>query len=1111
MKTKLLLLIASFPLSLLGANRTITTNQVTSGISVGSEVDYVINSNTPFSGNSAYVNIPSSAMEHSVIIFKALKPSVVINEWLSYIRINGARAVDGTNCQVKMYNKGSIILPYSASGFTPLTCYSGTNYSGTACNTYSTGSNGGYMRTLTDANLLNNIRSFKLKRGYMVTFATGTSGYGYSRCFIADKEDLEFSTLPPVLDGKISSYRLFKWYNYGKSGIANNTDSTTCDALNVQGCYTYNVGGNMLPDVEWIPHKIHKNWPGIEACGSTEYSCTMKTDNEPANSSDDTPATVAEVLGYWENAMRTGMRLCSPSSHDGGYAWQEEFMNAIDERGWRCDILDMHCYWVTSSFSSLSNYYNKYRRPIWVTEWLWGASWNSNGAFGSGVTDSQIINNKSTILNTMNNAAYIERYFYWNGESKAHIYSDNRITALGQTYAATDGGLGYNSSHEFVPVVVIKKPYLLTGSANDDKIVLTWKDKNGDMMDEIRIQYKSHTGSSWTTLATVKPKDKTGSGDQSYSFSGTLPDARNYDWRIADVLDNEETGSDVFSFNIEFVDNASARPSNTSEYYFQFYSKEASTDLVWAVYDNSSNENRVYYKAANSNYANDLYQLWALEYNSNGGYSLRNVGEPNYLICSPNSWNFTTRNNDYTVEAAKTAFDFIYNATDDYWICKNIAHKMYVGLWDNDKNFGEGEVLAGNRTYPTGNDSGDKLGIRLIPRTAVNAQSCYIPSGEYYLYNNESSCFMAAGNGWDTQGIVAETGISFTLGNAINGYTLDSHISNGGTNHYLGNNIYCDSSPFKWTFAEAGIVEGRQTYTISDGTNYLSSPTESGKAISTTTNPNSAYAKWALITKADLLKQMENATETNPVDATFLIPGHNFGRNDTRIDNWAGSPVRGGYAQGDWGNMNGEKYNTTFDIYQEITDAPDGVYEISMQGFYRNGDYDTAANSRQAGNEALNALLYGNDATLPLPSIFSEANKCGTQGVNQSIYGYIPNSQADASYYIRDGLYATGPLRFTVENGLLRIGVKKEIAVDRDWTLFDNFKLKYLGPAYIKGDVNKDGQITIADVTALVNIILGKDNIEPYQYDHQAADVNEDNSTTIADVTALVNIILGKN
>ena len=55
-----------------------------------------------------------------------------------------------------------------------------------------------------------------------------------------------------------------------------------------------------------------------------------------------------------------------------------------------------------------------------------------------------------------------------------------------------------------------------------------------------------------------------------------------------------------------------------------------------------------------------------------------------------------------------------------------------------------------------------------------------------------------------------------------------------------------------------------------------------------------------------------------------------------------------------------------------------------------------------------------------------------------------------------------------------------------------------------KGDVNGDNQVTIADVTALVNVILGKTASNP------ACDVNGDSIISIADVTALVNIILGK-
>ena len=69
----------------------------------------------------------------------------------------------------------------------------------------------------------------------------------------------------------------------------------------------------------------------------------------------------------------------------------------------------------------------------------------------------------------------------------------------------------------------------------------------------------------------------------------------------------------------------------------------------------------------------------------------------------------------------------------------------------------------------------------------------------------------------------------------------------------------------------------------------------------------------------------------------------------------------------------------------------------------------------------------------------------------------------------------------------------------------------YVPATIFLGDVNRDGSVTIADVTALVDIILGKDATTPYTYDHDAADVNQDDGITIADVTALVDLILGKN
>ena len=62
------------------------------------------------------------------------------------------------------------------------------------------------------------------------------------------------------------------------------------------------------------------------------------------------------------------------------------------------------------------------------------------------------------------------------------------------------------------------------------------------------------------------------------------------------------------------------------------------------------------------------------------------------------------------------------------------------------------------------------------------------------------------------------------------------------------------------------------------------------------------------------------------------------------------------------------------------------------------------------------------------------------------------------------------------------------------------------------GDVNRDGEVDVNDITAMVNIILGKDNTQPYMYDHDAAELDGNNDEiTVGDLTVLVNIILGGN
>ena len=65
---------------------------------------------------------------------------------------------------------------------------------------------------------------------------------------------------------------------------------------------------------------------------------------------------------------------------------------------------------------------------------------------------------------------------------------------------------------------------------------------------------------------------------------------------------------------------------------------------------------------------------------------------------------------------------------------------------------------------------------------------------------------------------------------------------------------------------------------------------------------------------------------------------------------------------------------------------------------------------------------------------------------------------------------------------------------------------------FLRGDVNRDGEVDINDATATVDIVLGKATLETHSdvYDFEAADANENGAITIDDVVTIVNMVLGK-
>lgn len=545
------------------ANTTKTVSQVTSQVTVSEDVDYVITGSTPFA-TAGSVDITNT--EHAVVIIQAIKPSQVIKNYLKgRVFINGEQAEDGKNCQVKRYALGTIIFPY-AKDIKPLTVYSEQNFGGTAVDAFGTENSGGYMNTLSAAKLNNQIRSFKLKRGYMVTFATGKSGWGYSRCFIADTEDLEVATLPAVFDMHITSYRVFKWFYAAKKGWASDTGASNNDVMNSTWCYDWGTGVDRLPDVECVPNHIYEDYPSSSACGSVTFSTMMKTNNEPGNSADDRPQDVETVLNNWQNLMRTGLRLASETSHDGSWGHLGDFIKAIDARGWRCDLLDLHCYW-DGGFNNMEYYYNTYgKRPIIISEWVWGASWNNNGIFATDRSYSRENQQKNKdrlvqILSDLENSPYVERYAYWNHEADcSKLLKDGSLSLGGKYYADLNSNMAYRKQYERIPNVVYTKPEKLAGEwvkKNDGIYKLSWEDANGDIIEKIQVLCKKPGSKTYDVVAEVEPADLNGK-TVTYTYTDTLTEAGAYYYQIVNVGPNNRkfTCDDEVSVSVAAAQSA---------------------------------------------------------------------------------------------------------------------------------------------------------------------------------------------------------------------------------------------------------------------------------------------------------------------------------------------------------------------------------------------------------------------------------------------------------------------------------------------------------------------------------------------------------------------------
>ena len=145
-----------------------------------------------------------------------------------------------------------------------------------------------------------------------------------------------------------------------------------------------------------------------------------------------------------------------------------------------------------------------------------------------------------------------------------------------------------------------------------------------------------------------------------------------------------------------------------------------------------------------------------------------------------------------------------------------------------------------------------------------------------------------------------------------------------------------------------------------------------------------------------------------------------------------------------------EFYQSDFDMYQTLTDVPNGMYVVKVQGFYRVGANDSGA-AYQAGTENITAQLYANEAAVPLLSLYKyTASEMGV--TNDQVLNDYVNMRVSTNEAFNLTNPATGELYYSenevtvfVADGKLTIGLRNVGHLSTSWCAFREFKLIYYG------------------------------------------------------------------
>ena len=217
---------------------------------------------------------------------------------------------------------------------------------------------------------------------------------------------------------------------------------------------------------------------------------------------------------------------------------------------------------------------------------------------------------------------------------------------------------------------------------------------------------------------------------------------------------------------------------------------------------------------------------------------------------------------------------------------------------------------------------------------------------------------------------------------------------------------------------------------------------------------------------------------------------------DKTYTNVSGSIVGGAIAACDWTHF-------TFDFDYNSYAANNAATNAIFVTFSTNGNPGSGSKNDAVYVDDMELIYLGNMTDLRYQGVTIEGWNPDVKEYNMEMAGEPVLDDFTATI---EG--ASAVLTKSMEqnaDGSYRIAIS---VVSADLQNASCYVINATVPTVKKGDVNNDGDVSISDVTALIDYLLSG-NIE--DINPQAADVDGNNDISISDVTSLIDMLLGSN